>query len=205
TNIPGRGYCFVAPVEHTRQDEPSTAVPSRPAKPLKLPMPLARMVGRDATIAALGALLTTRRFVSIVGPGGMGKTTVAVAVAHALLGEFGDAACFVDLGALADPALVAGAVGAAPGCFVQAPDPVPGLLVFLADKRTLVILDNCEHVIDAAAALTERLFAAAPLVHLLATSREALRVEGETVHLLAPLESPRDDGTLSAMQALASP
>src|SRR5262245_42344785 len=119
TNVPGRGYCFVAPVQHAGQDEPSTAALRQVTKPQKLPMPLARMVGRDGTVAALCALLRARRFVSIVGPGGMGKTTVAVAAAHALLGEFDGAACFVDLGALADPALVAGAVGAALGCFVQ--------------------------------------------------------------------------------------
>src|SRR5262249_58549204 len=117
------------------------------------------------------------------------RATVAVAAAHGLPGEFAGAACFVDLGALADPALVAGAVGAALGCFVQPQDPAASLLAFLADKRMLLILDNCEHVIGAVAALTERLFAEAPLVHLLVTSREALRVEGETVHLLSPLES----------------
>jgi predicted ATPase/DNA-binding winged helix-turn-helix (wHTH) protein len=205
TTIPGRGYCFVAPVQDAGQDEPSTDTPSRPAKPQRLPRPLLRMVGRDKTIAALCALLRARRFVSIVGPGGMGKTTVAVAVAHELLWEFGEAVCFVDLGALADPSLVAGAVGAALGCFIQAPDPVSGLLAYLAGKQMLLILDNCEHLIGAVAALAERLFAEAPLVHLLATSREALRVEGETVHLLAPLESPLDNGALTAAQALASP
>ena len=134
----------------------------------------------------------------------MGKTTVAVAVAHALLGEFSDAVCFVDLGAHADPALVVGTVSTALGCVIQT-DPVQALLAFLADKRMLLIIDNCEHVIGAVATLTERLFAEAPLVHLLMTSREALRVEGETVHLLAPLESPHEDGALSAAQALASP
>ena len=82
--------------------------------------------------------------------------------------------------------------------------PEPYIRAFLADKRMLIVLDNCEHVIEAAAALCERLFRGAPSVHLLTTTREALRVEGENVYLLMPLDSPPDD-TASGVQALASP
>ncbi|MEJ0019605.1 MAG: winged helix-turn-helix domain-containing protein [Acetobacteraceae bacterium] len=208
TNVPGRGYCFVSPVRRSWPDSggaqataPATAATAAP----KLPAPLARMIGRQAAVATLRTLLTTHRFVNIVAPGGMGKTTVAVAVAHAMLHEFDDAAYFVDLGAVTDGALVASAVAAAVGCFVRTADPVPGLLAFLVDKRALLILDSCEHVIEAVAALTERLFSEAPHVHLLATSRELLRVEGENVYLLHPLETPMDDGELTAAQALDWP
>ncbi|WP_167392240.1 ATP-binding protein [Mesorhizobium sophorae] len=205
-NVPGRGYTFVAPVRRSNADGTDLIVaPAGPVLPPSLPAPLQLLVGRNETVATLSSLLLSRRFVSVVGPGGMGKTTVAVAVGHALRRELGDdAVCFVDLGSLTAPADVPAAVASALGCFVQGPDPEPYISAFLADKRTLVVLDNCEHVIETAAPLCERLFRAAPSLHLLTTSRESLRVEGEYVHLLMPLDSPPDD-TPSAVQALASP
>lgn len=208
-NVPGRGYCFVAVVidDGTSQAlsssrSPETALQSQS---LKLPAPLARMVGRETTVTALAASIAAKRFVSVVGAGGIGKTTVAVSVAHALLSEFDDAVFFVDLGALTDATLVTSAVASALGLFTQSSDPLPGLLAFLAGRRILLIVDNCEHVIDASAALAERLFSDLPDVHLLTTSRESLRVEGENIHWLRPLEIPRDTAELSSAQALASP
>jgi predicted ATPase/DNA-binding winged helix-turn-helix (wHTH) protein len=209
-NVTGRGYCFVAPVDRSaaqslasRSPLPSPEPPPVPKH--KLPARLARMIGRDGAVEALSALLASRRFVSVVGPGGLGKTTVAVSVAHALLDDFGEAVYFVDLGAVSDPPLVPSAVAAVLGVFVQAQDPLPSLMAFLAGRRILLVLDNCEHVIDAAASLTERLYNDAPEVHILTTSREALRAEGEHVHLLTPLDYPvvRDD--LTAAEALTSP
>jgi predicted ATPase/DNA-binding winged helix-turn-helix (wHTH) protein len=202
TNVPGRGYCFVAPV--TRGSAVERPPSGAAGQALRIPARLGRMVGRDETVASLCQLIRTRRFVSIVGPGGMGKTTVAVAVAHELAGEFGNEVCFVDLSAIADPAYLTTAVASALGCYGQGQDPMPGLLAFLAHRSVLLVLDNCEHVINAAAALTERLFSQAPRVHLLATTREALRVEGENVHLLLPLDSPVED-SLRAADAMASP
>jgi predicted ATPase len=163
------------------------------------------MVGRDDTIEALSMLLISRRFVSVVGPGGMGKTTVAISIAHALLSEFDNAVYFVDLGTVSDANLIPSAVAAVLGVFVQAQDPLPGLLAFLAGRRLLLVVDNCEHVIDAAASLTEYLHREAPQVHILATSREALRVEGENVHLLVPLDYPAAGEDLTAADALATP
>jgi predicted ATPase/DNA-binding winged helix-turn-helix (wHTH) protein len=210
TNVTGRGYCFVAPVD--RSAVPSLASRSpllssepRPVPKHKLPARLARMIGREDTVEALSMLLASRRFVSVVGPGGMGKTTVAISFAHALLDEFGDAAYFVDLGAVTDATLVPSAVAAVLGVSVQAQDPLPSLLTFLPGRRILLVLDNCEHVIDAAALLTERLYSEAPQAHILATSRESLRVEGEHVHLLAPLDYPVAREDLTAAEALASP
>jgi predicted ATPase len=95
-----------------------------------------------------------------------------------MLDTFGDAVYFVDLSAVSDPALVPSTAAAVPGVISQTQDPLPNLLAFLADRRVLLILDNCEHVINAAALLTERLFSEAPQVHILTTSHEALRVEG---------------------------
>ncbi|MCV3206507.1 helix-turn-helix transcriptional regulator [Mesorhizobium sp. YC-39] len=205
-NVPGRGYTFVAPVRRSGAGGTAPiAARANPARPANFPSPSQLLVGRSETVTTLSSLLLSRRFVSVVGPGGIGKTTVAVAVANALRQEFGDdAVCFVVLGSLTNPADVPSAVASALGCFVQGPDHEPYIRAFLADKRILVVLDNCEHVIETAAPLCERLFRAAPSVHLLTTSREALRVESENVYLLMPLDSPLDD-TPSAVQALATP
>jgi predicted ATPase/DNA-binding winged helix-turn-helix (wHTH) protein len=205
-NVPGRGYCFVAPV--TRSASQRSLLPAQPVvtdRLRKLPARLTRMIGRDDTVRGLSAQLRTRRFVSIVGPGGMGKTTVAVWIAHALIDDFKGAVFFVDLGALTDPGLVPTAVASALGIMVQAQDPFLSLLAFLGKRRVLLVLDNCEHVIDAAAALAERVVSEAPQANILATSREALRVEGEHVHLLYPLDGPLDDVGLTAAEALTFP
>ncbi|OSJ26584.1 hypothetical protein BSZ19_35560 [Bradyrhizobium japonicum] len=100
------------------------------------------MVGRDDTVRALSAQLMTRRFVSIVGPGGLGKTTVAVSIAHALIDDFDEAVFFVDLGALTDPGLVPTAVASALGIMMQAQDPFLSLLAFLGERRVLLLLDT---------------------------------------------------------------
>jgi predicted ATPase/DNA-binding winged helix-turn-helix (wHTH) protein len=205
-NVPGRGYCFVAAV--TRSTAQRSLPPAEPVATdglRKLPPRLTRMVGRDDTVRTLSAQLVMWRFVSIVGPGGMGKTTVAVSVAHALIADFDGAVFFVDLGALNDAGLVPTAVASALGFMVQAQDPFLSLLAFVGDKRVLLVLDNCEHVIEAAAALAERVVSEAPQAHILATSREALRVEGEHVHLLYPLDGPPDDVDLTAVEALTFP
>jgi len=209
TNVTGRGYCFVAPMTRSPV-EPIEAAPTasatRPPRGSnhKLPARLARLIGRDAAVETLSTLLASHRFVSVVGPGGMGKTTIAVTVGHALLDAFGDAVYFVDLSAVTDPALVPSAVGAVLGVFLQNEDPMPGLLALLADRRVLLILDNCEHVINAVAPLAEQLYFEAPQAHILTTSREALRVEGEHVYLLEPLECPRPSEHLTAAEALAA-
>jgi predicted ATPase/DNA-binding winged helix-turn-helix (wHTH) protein len=208
-NVTGRGYCFVAPVTRSLAEPLEAAPLACPSAPPRaadhrLPARLARMVGRDDTVEVLSMLLASRRFVSVVGPGGMGKTTVAISVGHTLLDAFDDAVYFVDLGAVTDPALVPGAAAAALGVISQTQDALPDLLAVLADRRVLLILDNCEHVINAAVLLTERLYSEAPQVHILTTSREALRAEGEQVHLLAPLDYPTPGEQLTAAQALAT-
>ncbi len=205
TNIPGRGYSFVAPVKRSARRQPAAPV-NQEWSPQKLPPQLERMVGRDGTVADLCSLLSSRRFVSVVGPGGMGKTTVAVAIAHALRDEFSNKIYFLDLGSIGDSSLVAGAVASTLGLIGQTgQDPLRDLVALLVDKPILLVFDSCEHVIDAVAELAERLFTETQLVHLLTTSREALRVEGENVHLLRPLESPMEEAGLTADQALASP
>ena len=102
TNIPGRGYSFVAPITRTVALVPARAADPIPTTvaPLRLPARLARMIGRDDAVADLCVRLLNQRFVSIVGPGGIGKTTVAVSVAHAMMREFAGAVAFVDLASI---------------------------------------------------------------------------------------------------------
>ena len=205
TTLSGQGYCFVAPI--TRANAPGPSVAQRPMsdQPRHLPARLTRMVGRDQTVREISALLAAERFVTIVGPGGIGKTTVAVSVGHELLTEFAGAVHFFDFGPINDPLLVPSSVASTLGLPVQSSDPTPGLIALLRNKRMLLILDSCEHVIETAAALAERIFQDAPEVHVLATSRESLRVEGEHVHRLLPLGSPPEDAGLTAAQALGFP
>jgi predicted ATPase/DNA-binding winged helix-turn-helix (wHTH) protein len=205
TNVPGRGYCFVAPVQRLAPIASPTAVAFERVKRQAFPPRLQRMIGRDGAVETLRSELASKRFVSIVGPGGVGKTTVAVAVAHELAADFEDAICFVDLSAFRDGALVVAAVASATGCLGQTQDSLKRLLGFLADKHVLLLLDNCEHVIESVAVLAEALFREAPLVHILTTTREALRVEGENVYLLETLDSPSSEAMLTAAAALESP
>jgi predicted ATPase/DNA-binding winged helix-turn-helix (wHTH) protein len=206
-NVIGQGYSFVAPVQRIEAPDTMTAAASaQPALQLRaLPPAPARMIGRDATVRTIAADLRTDRFVTIVGPGGMGKTTVAISVAHAMLAEFDGSVCFVDLGAIADPRLLPATIASTLGLTIQSVDALVSLMAFLQRARMLLVLDNCEHVIDAAASLAETIFQQAPDVYILATSREALRAEGEHVHRLRPLGVPPPEATLSAATALAFP
>ncbi|MFZ6646109.1 ATP-binding protein [Undibacterium sp. TJN25] len=208
TNVPGRGYCFVAPVQRSTPELKSDKAVLERVKATTvtaLPIALARMIGREETVDTVLELLRTGRFVSIVGPGGMGKTTVAVSIAHILLNDFENRVFFVDLGTLTDPAMLPAAIASAMGVSSQAPDLLASLVASVADQRTLLLIDNCEHVIDAAAKLVERLFSEAPRMHLITTSRESLRVQGEHVYRLLPLGNPPASAELTAAQALAAP
>jgi predicted ATPase len=163
------------------------------------------MIDREEDIEKLSIQINTYRFVTIVGSGGIGKTTVAVAIAHQLRAVFNGAVLFVDLSMLSDPRLVATGVASTLGLSVQSEDVIPGLIAYLRDKRLLLVLDTCEHLIESVAALAAMIFSAAPLVHILATSRETLQVHGERVYRLDPLACPPDDGTLSADVARTFP
>jgi predicted ATPase/DNA-binding winged helix-turn-helix (wHTH) protein len=205
TTLSGRGYCFVAPISRSSAKVPTNGERRVDDGSCKLPNCQARTVGRDEAIQQLSAQLVAGRFVSVVGTGGIGKTTVALSVGHRLVEDFAGAVCLVDLGSVNDSLLVPGAVASALGLCIKTDDPTPDLINCLQDRRMLLILDNCEHVIETAAALAERLFIEAPQVYLLATSREPLRVKGEFVYRLPPLGSPPAEAGLSAMRALDFP
>lgn len=192
TTLAGRGYCFVAPLSRARrQDEAPAALPSFPHA--NLPQRLARMVGRDDDVKNLSARLRDAQLVTIVGPGGVGKTTVAISVAHHVSEAFAGSVLFADLGMLSDPNLAATAISSMMGVSVQSEDATPGLIAFLKGKRILLVLDTCEHLVDAVARLATNIMEAAPQVHILATSREALRIDGEYIYRLDALAIPPEE------------
>ena len=166
---------------------------------------LSRIVGREGDVLALSAQLIASRLVTIVGSGGVGKTTVALAVGNHLSGAFSGAVLFVDFGMLSDPNLVAPGVASMLGLAVGSNDVRPSLIAYLHDKRILLILDTCEHLIDAIATLAASIITAAPQVHILSTSREALRIDGERVYKLDALGCPPDDPELTAEAILTFP
>jgi len=208
-NVSGQGYCFVAPVAFARSiDGPAQQAkyPCASARQsLTLPPVLGRMIGRAESIRTVTSDILTDRFVTVVGPGGIGKTTVAVAVAHTMLEEFADAVCFVDTSTVKDSKLVAATVASTLGLTIQTDNVLPVLMECLKSLRILLVLDNCEHAIDATAALAERIFNETEGVHILATSRETLRVEGERAYALPPLKCPPVDAAVSAEEMQSFP
>jgi predicted ATPase/DNA-binding winged helix-turn-helix (wHTH) protein len=200
-NNSGRGYTFVAPVTRD-QEQPATAPLDRAVVGGNLPALLTRIVGRDDSIAALAAQLAQRRLLTIVGPGGIGKTTVAVAVAEKVSASYEDAVWFVELASLPDPDLVTSALSTVLGISLPGANPISGLAGWLRDKHALIVLDSCEHVIGAVAAIVETILKAAPGVSFLATSREPLRAEGEWLHRLPSLELPPRSHDLIPERAL---
>ena len=164
------------------------------------------LFGRSDAIETLTHRLAENRLVTIVGPGGIGKTAVALAVADRMRAGLRDGVCFVDLAPLADARLVSTAIASALGLSVVSDDPLPSLVALLRDRDTLIVLDNCEHVIESAALLAETIVrSTGARLRILATSREALRVQGERVFRLAPLELPEIAERLTATIAMRYP
>jgi predicted ATPase len=205
--VPGRGYCFVLDVETTATKP--TREPQRPhlkrLKPHRLPAQIARVVGRDDVIIALAAEATRRRLLSLVGTGGIGKTTVAVAVADRLRSAF-DAVAFVDLSPLENETQMATATAAALGLNLHPQEnPIDEIAVAVEDGRVLIVLDNCEHLVDLAAHFVEAVLGAAPGMTILSTSRERLRAAGEWVHHLFSLDAPPESSNHSAEEVRGYP
>jgi predicted ATPase/DNA-binding winged helix-turn-helix (wHTH) protein len=203
--VPGRGYNFVAPV---RREEALPAAPAPPAPsvmPNNLPFALTRMIGRDDAVAALVERLSHERLVTIVGAGGIGKTTVALAVAEHMTVSYEHGVWLVDLAPLGDPRLVPSAVATVLGLEIRTENPLHGLVAKLRDRRMLLVFDNCEHVIEAAADLTAAILSGALGVNVLATSREPLGAAGECEYRLLPLGIPQASSRLTAAEAATFP
>ena len=159
--------------------------------PSNLPAQLTSFVGREAEVAARRTLLAGTRLLTLTGPGGTGKTRLALRVAGEVSGEFADGTFFVDLAPVSDPALVIPTIAATLGVREEGWErPVREALEdHLRDRRLLLLLDNFEQVLDAAALVPE-LLARAPALTVLVTSRAPLRVRGEQVVSIPPLEVP---------------
>jgi predicted ATPase/DNA-binding winged helix-turn-helix (wHTH) protein len=199
-NVPGRGYSFVGDVSPLAPASVTGTWPKPDAVRSHLPQLLVNVVGRDDAIREVGSMVAEHRLVTVVGAGGVGKTTVALAAASQLAVLYRDGARFVDLAPLTDARQVANVWANA----VDPSQPVSDerdLGALLADRHMLIVLDNCEHVVQAAATVAEAVLAAAPGVHVLATSREPLRASGEWVIRLPSLELPPASGPLTALQA----
>ena len=213
-NDPGRGYRLIAEVSPAAEAASPTPTPihfaAAPihvalAAPMQLPTKVTRIIGRSEFIAVLIGQLPRRRLVTIVGPGGIGKTTVAIACAEALAGSYRDGVGFVDLTKVTETASVAASLARALDVAINGDDPLHDVVEYLKDRQMMLVIDNCEHVIQAAAELVEMITVSAPGVHILATSRESLRVLGESVRRLPPLLCPPDVKDLSASEALGYP
>src|SRR6266496_120039 len=201
--VPGRGYEFVAPLTAEPAPLPVPAVPQ--AGTHNLPIAMTRMIGREEIAATLVSRLSRERLLIIVRPGGIGKTTLALAVAERMIADYEHGVWLVDLSPLGDPRLVPSAVATVLGLEVRTENPLPGLIAALRDRRMLLLLDNCEHVIDAAASLATAVLTGVPRVNILATSREPLEVAGEHEHRLGPFGSPPNSSGLTAAEAAAFP
>jgi predicted ATPase/DNA-binding CsgD family transcriptional regulator len=159
-----------------------------------VPTGVAAFVGRERERAQVGELLAESRVVTLTGSGGCGKTRLAAEVAGGLASTFGDGAGWVELQAVSDPDMVAAAVAEAVKVRERSgPGLVDTLAEQLAERELLLVLDNCEHLIAACAELVSRLTSACPQLHVLATSREPLAVEGESTFGVGPLPVPPTD------------
>jgi predicted ATPase/DNA-binding SARP family transcriptional activator len=174
---------------------------------------LTSFVGRDEEVARIGKLLDENRLVTLVGPGGAGKTRLAVESGSTLVDDVPDGIWFVELASVSDaadvPQTVLGSLGLRESLVIDQPaklsarDATGRLLEALIDKRTVLVLDNCEHLIDAAAQLTDHLLSSCPALRIITTSREPLGIFGESLIVVPPLGQPAPDA--SAEEASAFP
>jgi predicted ATPase/DNA-binding winged helix-turn-helix (wHTH) protein len=211
--VAGRGYQFVGEIRTRSTGQCGQVSPAVTAAdlatarpPTNLPSLVSELIGRDTEIEEVLGFVAGHRLVTLTGAGGIGKTQLGLAVARQLLPEFTDGVRVVELSHLSEPGLVPVTVAAALGLEIPA-DEVSSERVAraLSAKRLLLVLDTCEHVIDAAAMLAEAFLRANPAARVIATSREPLRAEGEFVYRVRPLSVPAEDieDTIDPVQSSA--
>jgi predicted ATPase/DNA-binding winged helix-turn-helix (wHTH) protein len=199
-----RGYRFIASITEgarashaaAREISATAATPTGPppSRTTNLPEAVTELIGREADLGQITALVTEHRLVSLIGAGGIGKTRLALEVARDLLPRFPDGVFVAELGPLSSPELVPATVASALGItHVAGTVSREGVAGAVGTKKFLLVIDNCEHVIEAAAGMAEALLRASPGASLLATSREPLRVSGEYVYRVPSLDVPAED------------
>jgi predicted ATPase/DNA-binding winged helix-turn-helix (wHTH) protein len=203
--VAGRGYKFVSSVETSTFVDRVLITGSASERHNNLPDPIKRIFGRAETIASILEDLKNYRLVSVVGLGGVGKTTVALAAAHGAGTSFGAGVWLVDFAPVSDPSRVLDALAAAIGVYPQSTDSPAPIYEHLRSRHLLLVLDNCEHLVDDIASLADRILNDAKHVKLLATSREPLSIKGERVRRIFGLGVPPRSDQMSADGALAFP
>lgn len=201
--IAGRGYQFIASVTEGYHAALPSPLVMKTGRRHNLPIGPTRVVGRAEAIDTLRTDLATSRHVTIVGPGGIGKTTVALAVAEQALGDFVDGVWLVDLALVKDPNLAPNAIAAVLGLPGSSANMLTAVCESLRGRELLLVLDSCEHVIDAAGASVNQILAGTASVKILVTSREPLQVHGELVRGLPGLLTPPSSLEITAEAALA--
>ncbi len=189
---PARVYQLIQ--RDLRQDFP--ALRSLEATPNNLPQQMTSFVGRERELADARALLGGARLVTIVGPGGIGKTRLSLQIATDVLDDYPDGVWFVELASIVDPGLVPKSIAQVLGLQEDSDtSALQALCAHVASRRLLLILDNCEHLVDICADLADALLRAAPDTRVLASSREALNVAGEQTYPLPPLALPNSESS----------
>jgi predicted ATPase/DNA-binding winged helix-turn-helix (wHTH) protein len=188
--VAGRGYQFTGEIRATT----ATAAVATPWRATNLPEAVSELIGREAELRDITDLVTKHRLVTLIGAGGIGKTRLGLEVSRRLLPRFPDGVFVAELGSLSSADLVPATVATALGLSLGAGTvPREGIAPAVGTKQLLLVVDNCEHLIEAAAGTVEVLLRATPAASLLATSREPLRVSGEYVYRVPPLAVPAED------------
>jgi predicted ATPase len=202
--VPGRGYRFTLldnAGSQTTEYPWASLAPDAGMIAGNLPAQHIHLYGREADVAAIIESLDRSRLVSVIGPAGIGKTCTALAVAHRLLADFRDGVWRIELAPISDPDVVAQTIGRALGeQITPGPYSSPSLLDALRGKQALLLVDNCEHLAERVAELTEQILSVGPGIRILTTSQEALHVAQEQVIRLESLSVPDPSNAASALE-----